>query len=569
MKDDKRTPDLEAEIQDLRARLDEAEEALRAIREHEVDALLLEGPEGPQIYTLQGAEQPYRFFVECMNEGAVTMTPDGTILHCNTRFAEMLERPINNVIGVSFYDFLAPEKRDPFRNMARGCDPQGRKGEFLLGTSSKKKVPAHLSVKPLSGEQDILCVVVTDLTELKQAEDALLRSNEELELQIIQREKAEDQILQTQKMEAMGTLSGGIAHDFNNILAGIIGFTEIALDTIPPDNPAHHPLKLVLKSGFRGRDLVKQILSFSRKADHKREPVALSPLVSETMKLLRASLPTTIRITINMDARSDVVFANPSELQQIIMNLSTNAAHAMMDKGGELNITLAEAEITPGSVPGSELIPGHYVELTVKDTGTGIDADIVNRIFEPFFTTKGPGQGTGMGLAVVYGAVKSLNGDVAVESTPGVGSTFRVLFPSIAKKASHEAVQKVPRGRERVLFVDDEELLAKLGKDTLEKLGYKVTAMTNSAEALDLFSRNPSGFDLVFTDQTMPEITGLNLAREFLRIRADLPIILATGHSDSVSKEKAMAAGIRGFLMKPLSRYEMAVAVRRVLDEKP
>ena len=378
--------------------------------------------------------------------------------------------------------------------------------------------------------------------------------------------RLKDRLLQSQKMEAIGTLSGGIAHDFNNILAGIIGFTEMALDNLPSHSPERRHLELVLKSGFRGRDLVKQILAFSRKTKPRREPVSLSAMVSETLKLLRASLPATTSIAVKIDAKEDTVLANPSELQQIIMNLSTNAAHAMGDRGGELDVTLAEIEID--SVEPHELAPGHYVELTVKDTGTGMDEEVMKRIFEPFFTTKGPAEGSGMGLSVVYGIVKSLNGDIAVKSTPGIGTAFHVLLPRAAAAAPPEIVAEIPRGKERILFVDDEELLAELGEEMLKGLGYKVTAMTDGIEALKVFSKHPSRFELVFTDQTMPEITGLELAQELFKIRPDIPVILCTGHSDSVSSEKALAMGIRGFLMKPLSKRELAVALRSALDAK-
>jgi len=563
------TRNLEAEISELRARLEEVEEALQAIRNHEVDALLIEGPEGPKVYTLQGAEQPYRVFIESMNEGAVTMASDGSVLHCNTQFAGVLERTLNTIIGSSLFDLMPPQHREPFLGMIRTCDMEGCKGEFVLSASNGREVPVYLSVKPLSREMEVLCVVVTDLTELKKAEEALRNSKEKLELQITERQQIEEQLLHTQKMEAIGTLSGGIAHDFNNILAGIIGYTEMALDNLTPDDPARRSMELVLKSGFRGRDLVRQILSFSRKAEHKREPVSLTPLVSETLKLVRASLPSSIGIKISENAHWDVVFANSSELQQIIMNLCTNAAYAMKDRGGELEITLAETDIGAGPSPAPGLASGQYVEIIVKDTGTGMDPAVQKRIFEPFFTTKGAGQGSGMGLAVVYGVVKSLNGDIVVRSTPGHGSTFRVFLPKIAGEVIHEAPKELPRGTERILFVDDEELLVELGKGVLRKLGYKVVALTDSLEALEVFSKNPARFDLVFTDQTMPGISGLQLAQEMLKIRADLPIVLITGHSESVSWEKAMAAGVRDFLMKPLSRQELAVAVRRALDGEP
>jgi len=381
-----------------------------------------------------------------------------------------------------------------------------------------------------------------------------------------EKRRLEEQLRQSQKLEAIGTLAGGIAHDFNNILAGIIGFTEMVLDDIPRDSPLHHRLDLVLKSGFRGRDLVRRILAFSRKTDYEREPLALSPLVRETVSFLRASLPATIAIKMELGKTPDMVIANSSEIQQIIMNLCTNATQAMKRTGGELSVSLNAVEIKPDT--GSELPPGGYAEIAVKDTGTGIDEEVKKRMFEPFYTTKEVGEGTGLGLSVVYGIVKALKGDIKVESAPGIGSTFRVQLPlaDTVEAAGDIESGQAPRGRERVLFIDDEEFLVELGKGLLERLGYKVTAMTDPNEALELFSGHPSKFDLVFTDMTMPGMSGLELARALLKKRPSVPIILCTGYNDEVSTEKAMAVGIRGFLMKPLSRSEITVAIRRVLD---
>ena len=378
----------------------------------------------------------------------------------------------------------------------------------------------------------------------------------------------EAQVRQSQKMEAIGTLAGGIAHDFNNILAGIIGFTEMAIDEIPPENRSYRHLKLVLKSGIRGRELVRQILSFSRKGEYERSPLSLSPIIKETATLLRASIPTTIAITTHLNAKTDVVTASPSEVQQIIMNLSTNAAQAMRITGGELSIMLGAID---SDLPvSSELPPGRYAEIVVKDTGTGIDEETRKRIFEPFFTTKGVSEGTGLGLSVVYGIVKDLKGDVIVESVPGIGSTFRVLLPSPVSLEASKGTRsdEAPHGQERILFIDDEDFLAELGKELLEGLGYSVTAITNPHEAVGLFMKHPSKFDLVFTDMTMPGVTGIEVAKSLLKRKPGVPIILCTGYNDDVSKEKAMALGIRGFLMKPLSRNEIATAVRRVLDAK-
>jgi signal transduction histidine kinase/ActR/RegA family two-component response regulator len=428
-----------------------------------------------------------------------------------------------------------------------------------------------------------------EISERKQAEEALREAHDSLELRVqertaqlnrayeklqqemSERERIQEQLRQAQKMEAIGTLAGGIAHDFNNILAAIIGFTEMAADDVSDRPEVEQNLKRVLRSAIRARDLVKQILTFSRKTNYQRIPLSLAPLVKETVQLLRASIPATIEIKLANTASSDTVLASPVEVQQVVMNLATNASLAMQEKGGTLEISLTDIDFTPDSpVLDTDVIPGEYVQLTVKDTGVGMSPDVMKRVFEPFFTTREVGKGTGMGLSVVYGIVKDLEGTVTVESEPGEGSTFRVLLPKA--KTEHEEEQphtaQIPGGKEHILFVDDEELLAEWGEAALQRLGYQVTVATNSAEALKAFSANPYLFDLVITDHAMPHMAGSQLSSELLKIRPDIPIILCTGHSEIMSREKAKDLGIRNFLMKPLSKQELAEAVRWVLDEK-
>ena len=303
-----------------------------------------------------------------------------------------------------------------------------------------------------------------------------------------------------------------------------------------------------------------------------REPVSLSPIMNETIQLLRASLPTTIEIKTSIKAVRDTILASPAEIQQVLMNLATNASFAMREKGGILGISITNIDFEPDSlVSGEDVEPGEYVQLVVTDTGHGMEPHLIKQVFEPFFTTKGVGEGTGMGLAVVYGVVKSLGGTIAVESEPEVGSTFRIFLPvarTDEKPEDSAGVQATPKGSERILFVDDEELIMEWGQAVLERLGYTVTALTDSTVALDLFSSDPTAFDLVILDQTMPKLTGLHLARKLLAIRNNIPIILCTGHSDSVSPEKAKAAGIKEFLMKPLGKQALAQVIRRLLDTK-
>jgi CheY-like chemotaxis protein len=372
-------------------------------------------------------------------------------------------------------------------------------------------------------------------------------------------------------MEALGTLTGGIAHDFNNILAAIIGFTEVVRDRFAEGDRDRRHLDRVLEAGLRGRELIKRMLAFSRKTEQEKKPVLLGSIVTETVRFVRSSTPATISIRTNVRTGSGMVFADPVQMQQVVLNLCTNAVQAMWEKGGVL-----DAEVSGRTVDESEGVrrgmkPGPYVILAVRDTGVGISPSIVDRIFDPFFTTKKVGEGTGLGLSVVHGIVQQHEGYVFAESEAGLGSTFTVYLPMVEAEVSGEnlAEQPIPSGTERVLFVDDEELLAEMGRDMLEDLGYQVTVTTSSAEALALFRTDPGRFDLVITDVTMPEITGVELAREMLAARGDIPIIMCTGFSHLVDAGAAKASGVRAFTMKPLTKREIAKTIRVVLDGQP
>ena len=388
----------------------------------------------------------------------------------------------------------------------------------------------------------------------------------EINLDITQRKIAEEQLRQAHKLEAIGTLAGGIAHDFNNILAAILGFTEMAIDDVEDRPLVGKNLRHVMKSAMRARELVKQILTFSRRASHDRSPLALTPVIRETVQLLRATIPATVDIRVSLRSTADLVLAAPVEIQQILMNLATNASLAMQERGGTMEISLADTDFEPDL---KDAAPDEYVKITVRDTGCGMSPEVVKRIFEPFYTTREVGKGSGMGLAVVYGVVKDLQGTITVESEEGVGSTFRVLLPRVETDARTERMKpsEVTGGKERILFVDDEEMLAEWGKTTLERLGYRVTAVTDSRQALKAFSNDPMGFDLVITDHAMPGMAGSELSMEILRIRSDIPIILCTGHTEMLTAESARDMGIREFLLKPLARQELAGTVRRVLDQ--
>lgn len=397
-----------------------------------------------------------------------------------------------------------------------------------------------------------------DITERKHAE--------------AEKKKLENQLQYAQKMEAIGTLAGGIAHDFNNILGAILGYTELAVDDTPMNSPAKKKLELVLKASFRAKELVKQILTFSRQDEESRKPVLLAEIVQESLKLMRASLPATIDIRSHIGENLHPILANPTQLRQVIMNLCTNAAYAMREKGGILEITLKELEPDVGFLADKDLDPGLYQLLSVSDTGYGIPAEIIQRIFEPYFTTKKTGEGSGIGLAVVHGIVKGHGGEIIAHSEPGKGATFNIYFRITGeKRLPHQdasPAEAIPRGNEKIIFIDDENDLAEIGGRLLASLGYQVVSATSSLEALEIFRADPSGFDLVISDQTMPNLTGLQLAGLLKQIRPNLPVILCTGFSESIDEMNFKSQGVSGLLMKPIGRKEIARVVRKVLDRK-
>lgn len=386
---------------------------------------------------------------------------------------------------------------------------------------------------------------------------------------VAEKEKAQARLIQAQKMESIGTLAGGVAHNFNNVLASIIGFTELSLDDVEKGSPLEDNLHEIYKAGKRAKDLVMQILIFARKTSEEIKPVDIAEITRESIKFLRSSIPADIEIeeNINTDAR---VMGNPSLLQQVILNLSSNAADAMEDGGGILAINISDIFVDEKSMLGYGLLSaGDYVQIIVSDTGIGIEPDIADSIFEPYFTTKEPGKGTGMGLSTVYGIVKKLGGAVHVESRPGHGTVFTVLLPALPKKKDvPESYQSevLPQGKERILFVDDQVPITKLCSQMLGRLGYSVITCNNGIEALELFRTKPDDFDLVITDMSMPNLNGDKLAEELTKIRADIPVILCTGYSDKISDKSASQIGIKAFAYKPMVKADLAKTVRQVLD---
>jgi PAS domain S-box-containing protein len=385
---------------------------------------------------------------------------------------------------------------------------------------------------------------------------------------VTEQKKLEARVRQSQKMDAIGTLAGGIAHDFNNILYAMMGYTELCLTIADPNTRMGNNLQQILKAGERAKDLVSQILTFSRHTEQELRPVQIKLIIKEALKLIRASLPATVEIRQNIRSSSRVM-ADPVQIHQIIMNLCTNAAHAMQENGGVLDVSLQDTELDDFFVKNyPDLKPGKHLNLTVSDTGHGISQRLLDRIFEPFFTTKAQGEGTGLGLAVVHGIVKHFRGVVSVYSEEGNGTTFNIYFPVAEKKAKTEpdAAESVPTGTERILFVDDEPAISDAAKQLLESLGYRTEAETDSLRALERFRNQPDQFDLVITDMTMPKMTGDRLAEAMRNIRGDIPVILCTGFSATIDEDRAKGMGIRAFVRKPVLRADIARIIRTVLE---
>jgi PAS domain S-box-containing protein len=479
---------------------------------------------------------------------------DGVIRYWNKANEATYGYTKEEAIGKNILDLIMPdEMRDQAAQIIRHGARTGEmppNGELLLRRKNGTRVPvlsSHVAIIRQSKETEMYCLD-SDLTEQK---------------------RLQAELQQAHKMEVIGTLAGGIAHDFNNILSIIIGNCELALDDAPAWNPAHFFLLEIQKAGLRGKDIVRQLLTFCRKTESAPTPMHLIPVFNDVLRFIRATIPTTIDIRHEMLAREDTICSDPTIIYQVLMNLCSNAAHAMEHTGGAIMIRMqnifldgAMPDIPPG------LATGKYIQLMVADTGPGIDPAVVNRIFDPYFTTKEVGKGTGMGLAVVQGIVNSHQGAVSVANRPGRGATFTVYLPLTDAPPTAETWKPkiVELGDESILFVDDEKSIVDMCSEMLTRLGYRVeTAMTPLA-ALNKFQTNPKNFDLVITDMTMPQMTGLQLTKRIKAVNPKIPVVLCTGFSAYINPENAAAMDIQGYLMKPIVKLEMAKTVRQVLD---
>ncbi len=515
----------------------------------------------------------------------LTFDEHGRVMEANLTACGLLGVDRRTILGKFFPRFVAPDDQDTFFTHRSEVLKAGAKQTCELALQRPDGSMFYVSVESIEAKNDkgpTIRSALIDISERKRMErerDAmerrmregaaeLQRSYEKLKKEIRGRERAEAQLRQAQKMEALGVMSGGVAHDFNNILAAIIGFTELVAAHAANGAKDQHYLARIMQAGIRGRELVRQMLTFSRKGEQEKKPLRLSNIVRETVSLIRGVLPTTVAICVKTLSESGPILADPTQIQQVLINLCTNAAQAMHKKGGTLDIELSDLIVSPSNGDVHAMEPGPYMKLVVSDTGIGMPPDIMDRIFDPFFTTKKVGEGTGLGLSVVHGIVKQSNGYIFVESKPDKGSAFTIYLPMISGDLEAATIRDdaLPTGSERILFVDDEEALVEMGEEILAELGYEVTSRMNGHEAFALLKEDPSRFDLVVTDQTMPEITGIELARKIIAIRPDMPVIICTGYSQLVDADKARAAGIKAFVMKPLTRREIAGTIRKVLD---
>jgi PAS domain S-box-containing protein len=517
---------------------------------------------------LQEGEAKYRFLTEKMNDIIWTADLGFRVTYISPSIEKVLgftpqermgQLPNQTMTPKSYTNALYLLSKELMREQEEGIDP-GRTIMLELEYYHKNGSLVWMEsiVSAIRDERDNLMGihgVSRDITERKRAEE------EKMQL--------ETQLSQAQKMESIGTLAGGIAHDFNNILSAIIGFSELALNDVTDPIKIRREINEVLKAGDRAKDLVRQILTFSRKTDATYSPIILNTIITDSIKMMRSVLPSTIEIRQSL-INKGLVMADPTQIHQVMMNLCTNAAHAMDKSGGVLEVRLEKVNVDEGAhALKLNLPPGPYLRLLVSDTGHGMTPEVMARMFDPYFTTKETGRGTGLGLAVVHGIIHGHGGAITCKSSPGMGTTFEIYLPEVLyeeEAGKHLEEKPIPRGTERILFVDDEPALVTLAERILSNLGYSVVTRTDSIEALNLFKEDPYSFDLVITDMTMPGMTGDRLAQNLMGIRKNIPIILCTGYSEHISEERAKKTGIREFFMKPFEIRVLAETIRKVLD---
>ena len=501
---------------------------------------------------LAKSEAKYRSMMESFTDPIYICSPQQTVEYMNPAMIRRIGR-----------DATGERCHSAVHDLDQKCDWCG------FENIGDQKVIENDIKSPFDNRNYHVTIVPIEKEDGTESKMTICRDTTEYQRAISEKEKAQTQMLLSQKMEAIGNLAGGIAHDFNNILSSIIGFTELALDDAKQDTIMEDNLQEIYSAGKRAKDLVRQILLFARQTEENVKPMRVDVIVKEVLSFIRSSTPSNIEIRQNLDCDS-YIMGNPTQVHQIMMNLCTNAAHAMEEDGGVLEVGLSNATFGNSPVNKFDGIPvGEYIKLTVSDNGIGITPDIQSTIFDPYFTTKEPGEGTGMGLAMVKGIVENYGGKIFVDSLVGKGTTFTIVIPATKSRQDNRPYepQQLPEGSERILFVDDEVPIAKMGGQILERLGYSVTMRTSSIEAIEIFKAKPNEFDLVITDMTMPNLTGDKLAVELMKIRPDIPVILCTGYSKKISDETASEIGIKAFAYKPVVKADLAKTVRKVLDE--
>jgi PAS domain S-box-containing protein len=499
---------------------------------------------------LQVSEQRYKLLFEKNITGNFAADEKGLILDCNVAFADLFNfTSPQDAKGSNIYDLWdetgAPE---PLHDLIQGHRRLINHEVSLHLNGLRKDLLVNFdAVFNSAGDFEELRGYLFDISEPK---------------------RLEEQLRQSQKMEALGTLAGGIAHDFNNILGVILGYAEIIENSAEAESGLDRRIKEISRAGKRARDLVTQILNFSRQGPQERHSMTLSPLIKEALKLLRSSLPSNIEIISRIETDRDYIMADQTQMHQIMLNLCGNASYAMKETGGTITVTLADVSPDDDNIPPEDLgKPQRFIRLSVSDTGPGIAPNVVGRIFDPFFTTKKQGEGTGMGLAMVHGIVKRHDGYLELENIPGQGATFHVFMPKTSEtdRVITDTQTDLIFREGRILFVDDEKPLTDIGREMLESCGFEVVTRTSSIEALEAFKHKSKDFDLVITDQTMPNMTGMEFAREILKIRPDIPIILCTGFSDAVSYDRLRDIGISDFIMKPILKHDLIASISRLL----
>ncbi len=513
--------------------------------------------------SLEESENRFRDISLSMADWIWEVDNEGHFVYISDNVEESFGYPAEHLIGKTIFEFRDKKEANRIK-------------EVFFDILSKKDSFKNLENWVINKQGDMVCVLTSGIPVFDTNNNLIgyrgvnkdVTSQKKLEQE---KEKAESELRQALKMEAVGTISGGIAHDFNNILGIIIGNTELAIDDIPEWNRARNNLEEIKTASLRARDVVSQLLTFSRKTEKEKKVIEIRPIIEESIKLLRSSIPTSIDIQVELLVNAKKIKADPTQIHQVLINLCTNAAHAMDKEGGILSIKISHIEIDEISVDQyNDLRPGPYVQLAISDTGHGINEAIKTKIFDPYFTTKEVGKGTGMGLSVVHGIIKSHNGSISVYSEPNKGSTFKVLFPLVDEKIEPEnnKIMEIPGGNESILFIDDEKSLTRMGAQILTRLGYQVHEETDPRLALELFKSNPLKFDLIITDMTMPHLTGDLLAKEVLKLKPNIPIILCTGFSSKIDENKAKEIGIFSYVEKPLNKIELAKTIRDALKNK-